>query len=228
MGNFEIIRNKKLDKFHFDCVKKGILKNEMVFGRKPKKIKVFICDTEEEFKKHSRYYYFLFGAGTCLRNGDVVVRSNDFLDRVDKYYENLIVHEINHSFLGNFYKISKPIWLHEGLAIVLEGRLHYGIENDFFDLKKTKELINENNLDFSCIKYRYLEKDFDSKETIRLFYSIWGHFAEFISNKNAKKLVEFLNNYSKNPINGNYDELFVKYFGDSIKDKFEEFVKWEK
>lgn len=224
--NFEIIRGKKVDKFHYDCVKNGILKNKKMFGRQPKNIKVFICDTEEEYKKHSKYYYFSHAAGTCLLNGSVIIRSYEFLNRKNRrYYENIVAHEINHSFWYQFYWAQKPVWLHEGIPTILEGRLHYGIKGDYFNFSEVKNKIREMNLNESCLKYRYLERNFNSVEKIVLMYSVWGHFAEFISNKNPKKLVKFMDDYSKNPIKKNYDKLFVKHFGKSIKDKFREFLE---
>ena len=222
-NNLEIYRNIQVGKELIKICEEGVNKNLEIFKKQPKKIRIFVCDTEEDFKKYSKYYYFPHGAGTCLRNGDVIVRSNDFLTRKEKDYSNLMVHEVNHSFWAQFYGMSKPIWLMEALAMTVEGR--WQREGVFFDLKKTKILIKEKNWNFACIKYRYLERDFNSREKIALFYSIWGHFAEFISNKNPSQLAKFMSDYKKNPTKENYESLFVKHFGDTLKNKFNEFIK---
>ncbi|MDA3836434.1 MAG: hypothetical protein PF542_02320 [Nanoarchaeota archaeon] len=227
-SNFKVHRDKDIDKFRYNSVKKGIQQNKTLFGKQLKKINVFICDNEEEFKKHSKYYYFPHGAGTCLRNGDVIVRSVEFLNYPNEYkyyYENLISHEINHSFWRQFYKIPKPLWLDEAIATIIEGRLYYDNENDFYNLQRTKATIKKLNLNESCLKYRYMEKDLDSTEKVRLFYSVWGHFAEFISNKNPRLLIKFMNDYSRNPTKENYHKQFTKHFKDSIKNKFSNFLK---
>lgn len=223
---FKIYRNRDIDDFHYDSVKEGILKNKKLFGRKPKNVNVFICDTEEEFKENSKYYYFPHAAGTCLRNGDVVIKSFEFLEYPEDFrndYKDLVAHEINHSFWFKFYKEVKPFWLSEAIAVIVEGR-HCKSDRDFFGIEETKERIMGAKLDESCLKYRYMARDIGTVEKVALFYSVWGYFADFISNKNPRKIVEFMDDYSVSPTRRDYENKFIKHFGKSLKDKFEDFL----
>jgi hypothetical protein len=225
-----IYRNTSLEEQLKNFVTKAYERNEALFGKLQKKVRIFICDSEEEYKQNAKYFYFPHSAGTCLKSGKVVVRSQESIlekfkiNMWGKYYEDFLAHEINHSFWWQLYKTQSPVWLHEAIANIIQGRIHYNFEGDFLNQEDSKKLAKEKRLDSSCLKFRYFERDFNSPEKIRYFYSVWGHFAEFISNNKPHKLVRFMTDFSKNPSKKNYETLSTKYFGNLAK-KFEEFKR---
>lgn len=221
-GNgFIIYRNHKITKELVSFIKEGIELNKRKFLKKPSEIIIYICDNEKEFKKYSKYYYFPHGAGTCLRTGEIILRSNDVLKRSNTSYKNLVAHELTHSFWMQLFKVQKPVWINEGLATSIEGRLKY----DFLSYSEVKKQIKKKKWDEGCLKYRYLEKDFNSKWKIELFYSVWTRFLEFLCKGDLKLIINFMFEYSKNPSKSNYEKLFKKYFGNTIKIKFKEFLE---
>ena len=184
--------------------------NENIFGRKPEKFNIIICDNEEEYKKASKYYYFPGSRGTVLLDRTMVIKSRKFLRMPRKEYQKLINHEINHVFWYSFYKNSKPVWIHEGLACLAGNPL-------------TKPKLIKSKISGKILYYRYLSKDF-SKEDIKDYYFVWQEFLKFISKQEYGIIIKFLDKYSKNPTKSNYRNLFIKYFGNSIRKRFQQFI----
>lgn len=194
-------------------------KNTKIYGRAPsKKFHIIICHSDKEWKKESKYYYFPFGAGTVLRDGTFVVKEHKFFNGSDEDYKILLDHEMNHVFFALFYGVTKPTWVHEGLANFVGG---YPLsKNETFKEIKTK-LINH-----KILQYRYLYRNYPNRETVILNYSIWKYFIEFISDNNPGVIISFMNEYIKKPTHANYNKLFVKYFQENPKRKFQNYIKW--
>ncbi|HJX50894.1 MAG TPA: hypothetical protein VJ438_05535 [Candidatus Nanoarchaeia archaeon] len=194
-------------------------KNKTIFGRTPsKKFKIVICNAEKEWKEESKYYYFPFGTGTVLRDGTFVAKEQKFLKRSDKDYKILLDHEMNHVFFALFYGITKPTWIHEGLANFIGG---YPLPK-----KETLKEIKTKKINHKILQYRYLYRNYPNKKTVRLNYSIWRYFIEFVSDNNSKVIISFMNDFIKRPNKANYNKMFLKYFGENPKSKFQSFVKW--
>lgn len=194
-------------------------KNKKIFGRAPsKKFNIIICNSEEEWKNESKYYYFPFGAGTVLRDGTLIVKEQKLLTRNNKEYQKLLDHEMNHVFFAIIYGVTRPLWIQEGLANFVGGYP--------FSKKETFKKIKEKKISYKILQYRYLKKNFPDKETVKLMYSIWRYFIEFITDSNPIKIINFMNSYIKNPSKRNYDKLFYQFFRKSEKQKFEEFIIW--
>jgi len=204
-----------------DKIKKLLIssydKNKQLFGRAPnKKFKIVICNSQEEWKKESKYYYYPWGAGTVLRDMTLVVKGQKFLKRSDRKYKTLLDHEMNHVFFGFFYKTTKPAWILEGLASTIEGPL---LENK--SLKKVKW----QNISYKILQYRYLERNFQNKKDIMFMYSVWRDFILYLTGNKPKMIVRFMDSYIKNPTKANYKKLFYKFFGGTEKEKFESFLE---
>lgn len=195
-------------------------KNKKLFGKKPKKFNIIICDTEKEFKKQAKYYYFKWGTATVLRNNNLITRSPDFVEKIGKWkksdFQNIINHEMNHVFWGDFYGSTKPCWLLEGLAC------HVG-KNFLLSKEELRKLLKKYNVDESLLDYRYLKRNF--KEHYPR-YPIWANFTNFIAKKySIKKLIKFMSMYTKNPNFLNYKNKFKSEFKKDEKDMFKEFIK---
>lgn len=194
-------------------------KNRKIFNKTPrKKFKIIICNSEKEWKRESKYYYFPFGTGTVLRDGTFVVKEQKFLKRNDKNYKILLDHEMNHVFFALIYGITKPTWIHEGLANFVGGYI--------LSKKEIIKNIKQKKINNKVLQYRYLYKNFASEKTVQLNYSIWKYFIEFVCNDNPKIIVLFMNSFIKNPTKANYKKWFFRYLGKSSRNKFKDFVKW--
>lgn len=215
-----ILRNKKIDNEITDAVKKAFEINKKIFKKNPKKFKIIICDTEKEFKKEAKYYYQRWGTGTVLRNNNLIMRSPDFIEKIGKWkkkdFKNIMNHEMNHVFWTDFYSITKPCWLLEGLACYVGN--HFILKK-----KELKKIIQKHEIDYSIIDYRYLERNFKAGHMPR--YPIWCAFTKYIIKKNSiKKLIILMEKYSKNPTKQNYNKLFKNLFKKSEKQLFKEFL----
>src|SRR3989338_3292575 len=216
-----LVSSKEIPTKIENWIVKAYEKNRKIFGRVPsKKFKIIICNSEKEWKKESKYYYFPFGAGTVLRNGTFVAKEQKFLKRNDKNYKILLDYEVNHVFFALIYGITKPLWVHEGLANFVGGN-HLSINEILRNIK-------QKGLNHKVLQYRYLNKNFPNKETVILNYSIWKYFIEFITENKTKVIIRFMNDYIKNPTETNYDKLFLMHFGKNQRDKFIDFIKWLK
>lgn len=194
-------------------------KNKKIFGGAPsKKFKIIICNSDKEWKEESKYYYFPFGAGTVLRDGTFVVREQKFLKGNDKNYKILLDHEMNHAFFALIYGLTKPVWIHEGLANFVGG----------YPLSKKEILknIKQKRINYKILQYRYLHRNFSNKKVVLLNYSIWKYFIEFISSNKPGVIISFMNKFIKSSIKADYTKLFLRYFGKNPKDKFQTFIKW--
>jgi len=221
MNNFEIISSKEVSKKIKGFVSGAYRKNKKVFGRVPKKkFKVIICHNLAEWKKECKYYYFPFGLGTVLRDGTLIAKSHELIKKSrqysDKQYALMLDHEMNHVFFVFFYKMTKPVWILEGLANVL-GAKH-------LTKKEVLKRIKKEKVDYKILDYRYLERKFKEIEAIRLRYSTWRYFIEYITKNKPNIIVKFMDEYVKNPTIKNYKRLFLKFFKTNEKEKFEEFI----
>jgi len=195
-------------------IKEAYKRNENLFGRVPsKKFKIVVCNSEEEWKKESKYYYLPFGAATVLRDGTFVVKEQKFLDRNDIDYKNILCHEMNHVFFTLSYKTTKPLWILEGLAEYTGGYSK--------SIKEILEGIKQRKIDHNILQYRYLQRNSPSKEVVRLNYAIWKNFIGFASDNNPKLIVEFMNNFIKNPTKKNYNKLFSNFLEKNQKKSLE-------
>lgn len=224
MGFAIINRNEIIDEEIKKIFSKSFEINQKLFGQKPKKFDIIICDTEKEFKKQAKYYYFKWGTATVLRNNNLITRSPDFVEKIGRWnksdFQNLMNHEMNHVFWMDFYGLTKPCWLLEGLACYV-GKNFLLSKNDI------RELIDKYQVNDDILDYRYLERNFKNGHYPR--YPVWANFTDFISKKySAKQLVEAMNRYIKNPNLSNYKKSFKKIFGKSDKDLFKEFLKYIK
>jgi hypothetical protein len=213
-----LISNKKIPHKIQEEIKRAYKKNKKIFNKSlNKKFKIFICHTKKEWKKQSKYYYFPFGAGTVLRNGNLIIKSQKYLNTNNKNYQILIEHEMNHVFFALIYGVTKPVWIHEGLANFIAGYL--------LTKKQTLKYIKQKSINHEILQYRYQQKNFQNK-TIRLNYSIWKYFIEYLSKNNPDIIIKFMNEFIKNPTKNNYNKLFLKHFKKNPKQKFNDFLKW--
>jgi len=212
---FAIIEsNKKISKSLKNIYTRAFNLNRKLFKKSPeKKFKIFICNNNREWKKKCRYYYLREGSGTVLRNGNLVIKDIDFLNKTKKDFQVIVEHEMNHVFYILRYHLTKPIWIYEGLAYTIAG----------FSYPR-QELVKRINRNPVVLNYRYLKRDFSNINKIHFMYSIWREFILYLTNNKPYLLISFMDEYIKNPVKSNYHRLFRKYFKKSEKIIFREFL----
>ena len=213
LGFAVVFRNKKIGNEILKAILESFRVNKKIFGSAPKKFNVFVCDTEEEFKKHAKYWYHEKATATVLLDNTLVTRSPEFIGKKGlfkrKQFQDIINHEMNHAFLGKYYTGSSPVWLIEGLAC------YVGKFPEIPEIKK---------LDYSILEYRYIKKRFRKNKFLK--HGFWRGFVEYIDKKySIKKLIILMKEYGKNPVKKNYEELFLKIFKKTEKELFREFVE---
>jgi len=216
-----IHRNLPITSEITDAVKKAYTMNKKLFKKTPKKFKIIICDNQKELKKQAKYYYQPWMTATVLRNNDLITRSPEFIEKTKKWkrkdFPSIMDHELTHLFWDNFYTPNKPCWLSEGLPC-------YVGKNFLLTKKQLKKIIKEYKINHSLLDYRYLKKKFDKGHIPK--YPVWAGFTRYIIKKHSiKKLMELIEQYSKNPAKNNYNKLFKKYFKKSDRQLFNEFKK---
>lgn len=224
LGFAAIKRDKLIDKSLEKIFSRSFEANRKLFGRKPKKFDIIVCDTEKEFKNQAKYYYFKWATATVLRDNNLITRSPDFVEKIGRWkksdFQNLMIHEMNHVFWMDFYGLTKPCWLLEGLACYI-GR------NFLLSKKDLLMLIVKHNVDHRILDYRYLERNFKEGHYPR--YPVWAGFTDFISKKYSERnLIETMDRYIKNPSLSNYKRSFEDVFGKSERYIFKEFLEYIK
>jgi len=263
---FAIIRsNTPIDKKLIKSFSIALNKNKKFFNDNvKKKFNIVICNNKIEWKKECKYYHFPEACGTVLRNGDLIIKSLQFMrneikeqygalmksseekpagpsskkwkESIENYqkrlgkwfkdslnrtnyssYQKSIDHEMNHVFWTLKYKTTKPIWMMEGLASII-GLARRISRKDLLKMIKQKKMKS------NILVYKYKKRDFTNTEKVYFNYLIWGYFILFITKNRPNKIIEFMDEYSKKVTLNNYNNLFVKFFGDTVKTKFEEFV----
>jgi hypothetical protein len=218
-----IYSSKKIDskivKFFEDAYKI----NSNLFNKKYNNLKFVICNSNEEYKNESKYYYNEFGIGTVLRDGTFVVKDLSLIDCDIKYFRGVIIHEMNHVFFARKYGITKPVWIQEGLAAYTE-------KNCFIDIKEVIKQIEKKKISSNIIKYRYMDRDFSNVDDVRLMYAIWFQFIDFLieQTKSSKLIIDFMDKYSKSPNLETYNKVFKDKFGSNLDHKYLEFLIWIK
>ncbi len=219
---FAIIeRDGPIDKNIVKIFRKAYATNLALFKRPPKKFRIIICETEAKFREEAKYYFQKWATATVLRNQNLITRSPDFIEKIGRWkrrdFQNLMNHEMNHVFWGSLYKTTKPSWLSEGLAC------HVG--NNFI-LKKAqrRELAQKYTIDPSLLDYRYLRRKYKSGHVPK--YPLWANFTRHLIQKySERRIIGFMDRYSKNPCLMRYGEIFERIFGKNIHQLFEEFMK---
>ncbi len=222
LGFGVLISKEKVDDKTVRSIREAFKKNKKIFGKVPRKFDILFCDTEKELKKEAKYYYQPWMTATVLRDNTIVTRSPDFIEKKGRFrkkdFSSIMDHEMNHVFWNDFYNATcKPVWLLEGFAI-------YAGKGFIMTKKELKNMIEDYDIDYSILQYRYLERNF-RKGHIPL-YPIWGAFTQFLVEKYGhKRIVGLMDRYSEKLTRGHYDKLFREIFGKTEKQVFDEFLK---
>lgn len=215
-------RDREIEGSILRILKKAYAINRKIFRKPIPKFRIIICDTEGDFMRKSGHHYQKWSTATVLRNGNLITRSPDFIERVGKWrrtdFPNIMNHELNHVFWKALYHHIKPIWLMEGLAC------HIG-NNFILGRGELKHLIRKYRVDSSILEYRYLKRNFDSGHYPR--YPVWANFTMYIVKKySVRRTIRFMERYSAKPFKENYKGTFKKTFGKTGKELFNEFLCW--
>lgn len=217
LGFAVVHRDLPIGKHELNCIKKAFSFNKKIFKSTPKKFDIFICDEEECFRVHAKYWYRKAMTATVLLDNTIVTRSPEMIKKINGSrefsFEDIMNHEMNHAFLGKYYTGANPVWIVEGLAC-------YAGKNP--KIPKFREV------DYSILEYRYIKKKFRKNKFFK--YGFWRGFIEYIDKKySVDKLIELMKEYGKNPVKSNYDRLFRKLFKKSERELFREYMKeWRK
>lgn len=199
-------------------VRKSYKANQKYFPDSPERFKVIVCPNEASFKHYGKDYYIPFAKAMVLRNADIVIRSQSFMKATDDRYYRIMAHEMNHTFwvsraIGREKYV--PFWLCEGLAC-------YVAKNRFvFSRGRVLKEIKQAQYDEGVLHHRYLSSHLNSKAMLRLYYSIWCNFTEYLDiNSKLKELISLTPTNAKKE---SFDKLFGDIYGQTKKELFEDF-----
>ena len=82
IGFAVIYRDIPIDSKLTSILKKACEVNYKVYKKKPKKFRIFLCDTNAMYKKKASYYWSPAGTATVLRNNDLVTKSPELIDKI--------------------------------------------------------------------------------------------------------------------------------------------------
>ncbi len=211
-----IYRNKTISKKIEQQVSHAYQTNKKLYQRTVPRFKIIICDNEEEFKHATKYYYSPSSAGTALKDGTLIVRSQEFLNTTRKFFQEVLTHEMNHTFSNILYKgTTKPSWITEAIATLAATQTYFLSKNDTLQKNPTANMLH----------YRYMKKRFNIQRDKKiLIYSVWMHFFHYATKGDLKKGIQFMEQYIKHPTRKHYDELFRKCFGKPPEKLFQDFL----
>jgi len=215
-----ILRNKPIDKRIKDIFIKSYKENLKFFPKKPSKFLIFVCDTEEEYKRYSKPYYSKWSTAVGLGEKGITTRSPEFTEKIGQWkikdFQNLMNHEISHIFWFKLCHTWSPQWFVEGLACYI-GNNFYLNDNEL------KKIITKDKTTSQILDYRYLRRNFEKGHFPR--YQIWQSFFTYLIDKSGKDSIkEFILAFSKNPTKKNYQKCFKEVFGLSDKVIFKEYL----
>lgn len=216
----QILRNKPISKNLVDVFSDAYNFNKKIFKKSPKKFRIIICETEEEIKKHTKYFHKWSTASIEL-NGDLVTRSPKFVELIGKWkrkdFPNLMFHEINHIFYRGLFGNDKPLWLCEGLAC-------FAGKNFILNKKELKKILNKYEINYKILDHRLIRNKFKNGHFPR--YPIWANFVDYLIDEySLSKLSDFLKEYQTNPCLNNYHKKFKLIFGVSERILFNRFIE---
>ncbi|MBR9675678.1 hypothetical protein GOV05_01585 [Candidatus Woesearchaeota archaeon] len=221
LGYCKVIREKPVTKDVLDAVEEAYNKNKALFSKEPKKkFKIIICDSLSEFKKRSGKHFKPWVTARVDKMR-ILIKSQELIKKAKKPYDKLrfkeiMVHEVNHVFWNSFFGLkNKPAWLQEGLASYVSGSPR--INN-----KELREAINKYKVSYKILDYRYMNKKI--KGHMPKYY-VWEGFTRYLVERHgAKKIVRFMDEYSKHPYQDDYKALFSKYFKKSDGRVFRDYL----
>ncbi|MBI3190895.1 hypothetical protein HYZ41_04290 [archaeon] len=218
-GFATIHRNKSLDRSIVRYFSNAFKINKRFFYKTPKRFNIIICDNEKEFEKESGKYYQKLFTAVVTDNRNIVIMSPEFIARKrqkNRDFQQICTHEMSHVFWYSFYKTWTPSWLMEGLPC--------HVSNGFLlNKRKLLDIIYEYNVRSDILDYKYIKKNFKKGHIPR--YPVWANFTRFISKKYSdRKVIEFMDVYSKKKNKNHYRQTFKKAFGKSDTQLFQEFL----
>lgn len=212
--------NVKITQEMIKPIRTGIRINKRFFDRQPKKINIFVCNTEEEFKKYLGKYYLKWATGFVMPNTDINIKSPSLIQKIGKWkrkdFARIIIHELNHASYRYNIKKWNPNWLVEGIAIYASGQFDYS-------KKQLKEVIKKHKVDEKLLEYRY----FKSRKTGHMpRYPIWAGFTRYLIKKYGEKdMIQLLKKISPLESRKQYDSAFMKIYGNKDKTIFKRFLE---
>ncbi len=217
----EIFRNSPIKKGLIKVFENSFKINLKFFHKKPEKFKIYICDSEKDFKKYAKPYYSKNATAVGLGIKGITTRSPEFIEKLGywkkKDFPNLMNHEISHIFYSQICKTWSPQWFVEGLANNIG-------KNFSHSNKEIENMVKKYKINYKILDFRYQRKNFKKGNLPR--YPIWQAFTEFLIKKfSLKKIRIFIKEYSKNTTKKRYEKIFKKVFGKSDKVLFNEFIK---
>lgn len=215
-----ILRNKKIDKNIKNIFVKAYKENLKFFPQKPSKFQIFVCDTEEEYKKYSKLYYSKQSTAVGLGEKGITTRSPEFVEELGQWevkdFQNLMNHEISHVFWYNLCHTWNPQWFVEGLACYIGN--NFPLKNN-----EMSRIINKDKINYEILDYRYLRRNFKRSHFPR--YQIWQSFFTYLNNRHSKDSIKkLILCFSKNPAKKDYKTCFKKIFESSDKAIFNEYL----
>lgn len=201
--------------------RKALLFNKRIFRKNPEKFRIIICETEKDFRKMSRCHYQKWASAVVLNDSTLVMRNPRFILSKGKWKRkdipNIVRHEMCHVFWINFYKTWSPYWLAEGLPCHVGG--------NYISTKiKLRSSLKNHAIGPEILDYRYLKRNFSKGAQPR--YMLWANFTRYLTKKySTKKLIKFMEEFSRDTTRKKYEVTFKKIFGKTDKQLFKEFLE---
>ena len=168
------------------AITRAIEKNRSFFGFKVPSITIVVCHSNKEWKRETKYYFHPIARGLVLRDGTVVVKSRHLGGISLRKWKNILTHEVNHSFWCSLSRRGRdlwsPLWLVEGLACVVGG--NYPIRTSRELARRITQLRKG-----TILPFRYRASLVKTAKDVRLQYSIWRAFVEWLYRRNRKGLI---------------------------------------
>jgi hypothetical protein len=220
MGFAVIERNKPIEKGLARIFSTSFFISKKYFPASPKKFLIFVCESEEEYKKYAKPYYSKESTAVGLEMKGITTRSPDFVGKIGHWkkadFQNLMNHEISHIFWYQLCRTWSPQWFVEGLAC------HIG-KNFSLSRRELKEIVGEYGVDSAILDFRYLRRNFTKGSYPR--YPVWQAFTDFLMEEHPiDDFRKFIREFSSQPTKKNYKILFKKIFEESDKNLFNKFL----
>ncbi len=203
-------------------VTSALTRNAEFFGFKISSLTIVICHSKREWKAESKYYFHPLARGLVLRDGTVVVKSRKLGGISLKKWENILTHEVNHSYWCSLSRRGRdlwsPLWLVEGLACIV-GK-NYPIRSSQ-ELQRRIVRIQIGN----ALPFRYRAALVRTAEEVRLRYSIWREFVEWMYRRNRRGLLRVVASARLIRSEAHFDRIMKTSMGNTPAGFFEEFVR---
>jgi hypothetical protein len=219
IGNITIFQNEPINNSIIKWFKDALDINSRIFKiRLKKRIKVYFCSNYSEIYEHAKVFHKWSTAS--IEKNKMIFRTVGWIEKIGKFTKKdirkIIIHEFNHIFWLEKYKLTKPNWLIEGFASYVAGESQ-------LNKQQLKKLIRDYSItNTAYLHYRLLRRNYKSDYPR---YYLWAGFTKFlVKSYSIRHILLFMDYYAKNPKKSNYHKSFFKVFNKGLNELFNNFL----